>query len=44
MKLPSDFAKRISETLSMAAQSVEELFGIYEDKEGFFIAKLQPVA
>lgn len=42
MKLPSDFAKKISETLSMAAQSVEELFEIYEDKEGFFIAKLQP--
>ena len=44
MKLPSDFARKISETLSMAAQSVEELFEIYEDKEGFFIAKLQPVA
>jgi len=42
LKLPSDFAKKISETLSMAAQSVEELFEIYEDKEGFFIAKLRP--
>jgi len=42
LKLPSDFAKKISETLSMAAQSVEELFEIYEDKQGFFIAKLRP--
>ena len=42
MKLPSDFAEKISETLSIAAQSVEELFEIYEDKEGFFIAKLRP--
>jgi len=42
LKLPSDFAKKISETLGMAGQSVEELFEIYEDKEGFFIAKLRP--
>lgn len=26
----------------MAAQSVEELLEIYEDKQGFFIAKLRP--
>jgi ParB family chromosome partitioning protein len=42
LKLPSHFAKKISEALSMAAQSVEELFEIYEDKQGFFIAKLRP--
>ena len=42
MKLPSDFAKKIAETLGMTARGVEEFFEVYEDKEGYFIAKPKP--
>jgi ParB family chromosome partitioning protein len=42
LKLPADFAKKIAETLCMTAQGVEEFFEVYEDKQGFFVATLQP--
>ena len=42
MKLPSDFAKKIAETLGMTARGVEEFFEVYEDREGYFIAKPKP--
>ena len=43
MKLPSDFAKKIAETLGMTARGVEEFFEVYEDREGYFIAKPKPL-
>ena len=42
MKLLSDFGKKISETLGMTVQGVEEFFEVYEDREGYFIAKPKP--
>ena len=42
MKLLSDFAEKIAETLGMTVQGVEEFFEVYEDREGYFIAKPKP--
>jgi ParB/RepB/Spo0J family partition protein len=42
LSLPSDFARKIAETLGLTAQGVEGYFEVDEDKAGFFYAKLQP--
>jgi ParB/RepB/Spo0J family partition protein len=42
MKLPSDFAKKIQESLGVSAKAVEQLFTVEEDKNGYFTAKLNP--
>lgn len=42
LKLPADFAKKISESLGMTPLGVDTLFTIEEDKQGFFVAKLKP--
>ena len=42
LKLPNDFAKKISETLGVDAKHVDEFFDISEEKDGFFVAKLRP--
>jgi ParB/RepB/Spo0J family partition protein len=42
VKLPSDFATKISESLAITPLAVADLFEIEEDKQGFFVAKLKP--
>lgn len=42
VKLPSDFATKISESLTITPLAVADLFEIEEDKQGFFVAKLKP--
>ena len=42
LKLPSDFAKEIAQSLGMTEKWVDEWFDIEEDKQGYFIAKLKP--
>ena len=42
LKLPIDFAKKISEVLAISEQGVDQLFEVEEDKAGFFVAKLKP--
>ncbi|MCJ7559152.1 ParB/RepB/Spo0J family partition protein [Candidatus Bathyarchaeota archaeon] len=42
LKLPSDFAKKISEVLCLQEQGVDALFEFSETKEGYFIAQLKP--
>lgn len=40
--MPSDFAKKIRESLGVTEEGVDQLFEVGEDKQGFFIAKLKP--
>jgi ParB/RepB/Spo0J family partition protein len=40
--LPSDFAKKIRETLGLTEEGVNLLFEFEEDKQGYFVAKLKP--
>jgi ParB family chromosome partitioning protein len=42
VKLPSDFARSIGESLAITPLAVETLFTVEEDKEGFFVARLKP--
>jgi hypothetical protein len=42
VKLPSDFANLIADSLSLAKKEVEETFDVSEDRQGFLIARLQP--
>lgn len=42
IKLPIDFAKKISEVLCIQEQGVDMLFDVFEDKAGYFVAKLKP--
>ena len=39
LKLPSDWMKRIAETLNISEKKVEDYFEIGEDKQGYFYAK-----
>lgn len=40
--LPSDFAKKIADTLNWKLSIVEEMLDFAEDKEGYFWATLKP--
>jgi ParB/RepB/Spo0J family partition protein len=42
VKLPSDFARSIGESLAITPLAVETLFTVEEDKQGFFVARLKP--
>ena len=42
MKLLSDFAKKVAESLGITARGVDQLFDFSEDKQGFFVARLKP--
>jgi len=42
IKLPSDFAKKVAESLGITARGVDQLFDFSEDKQGFFVARLKP--
>lgn len=42
LKLPSDFAKKIAETLNWSRVTVDEFLEFTEDKEGYFWATLRP--
>jgi ParB family chromosome partitioning protein len=42
IKLASEFRKRIDDRLNMTEKWVDEFFDISEDKQGFFVAKLNP--
>jgi ParB/RepB/Spo0J family partition protein len=42
LKLPSDFAKKVAESLGITARGVDQLFDFSEDKQGFFVARLKP--
>lgn len=42
VKLSSDFAKKVAETLGITARGVDQLFDFSEDKQGFFVARLKP--
>jgi ParB-like chromosome segregation protein Spo0J len=41
LKLPSDFAKKIAETLTIKTEVIEQLFDIEERKDGYFYAALK---
>jgi ParB/RepB/Spo0J family partition protein len=42
LRLPSDFAKKVAESLGITARGVDQLFDFSEDKQGFFVARLKP--
>jgi ParB/RepB/Spo0J family partition protein len=42
LKLPSDFATKIAETINWKLAIIDDFFEISEDKEGYFWAKLRP--
>jgi ParB/RepB/Spo0J family partition protein len=42
LKIPSDFAKKIADTLNRKLTEIEETLDFHEDKDGYFWATLKP--